>query len=202
MAAVTTPAQVCNLALAAVGSRQFIDDLGEATLEAEVCNRLFASVRNELLAAWPWRFATRRAVLGLTAEVRTGWGYCYTLPADCLVARRIWDGKRLPGAGQSIPFSKELNDAGGGFLLVTDQPQAELEYTAEVTTVALWPPHFVTAVAAVLATHLASALSVKPQVSELMMRRAQLALTRAAAVDANEAQRDEEPDSEFIRERG
>lgn len=202
MAAVTTEAQVCNLALAAVGSRQFIDTLTEASTEAEVCARLFASVRNECLAAWPWRFAAKRALLALTTEERTGWGYCYAFPADCLVARRIWDGVRTPGAGEAIPFGKELNDAATGHLLVTDMQSAELVYTAELKTVALWPPHFAAAVAAQLAVGLASALPVKPDVAMALQRQAHLALQRAAAVDGNEGRADVESESEFIRERG
>lgn len=202
MPAVTTPEGVCNLALGVVGHRQFLDSLNESSVEAEVCSRFYASTRNDLLAAWPWRFATKRAVLALTAESRSGWGYAYAAPADMLVARRIWDRRRNPGAGEAIPFAKELNDAASGHLILTDQAEAELLYTVELAVVALWPPHFVAAVAARLAVALAGALAVKPQIIPMLERGATLALQRAAAIDANEGQRDVEADSEWIRERG
>ena len=65
---------------------------------------------------------------------RSGWGYAYTAPADMLVARSIFAGKREPGQDQDVPFTKELNDAGTGFLLLTDMTAAELIYTTADAT--------------------------------------------------------------------
>lgn len=208
MPAVTTEAGVCNLALGLVGQKQFIDRLDEDLTEAEVCEQFYASTRNELLEAWHWRFATKRAVLALAADSagdpleRTGWAYCYVAPADMLKARRIWDGDRASGAGSRIPFSKELNDDATGHLILTDQQDAELIYTVELRTVALWTPKFVVAVAKQLAVYLATALPVKPELARLLQPAATLALQQAAAADANEGEPDPEADSEWIRERG
>lgn len=208
MAAVTTEAEVCNMALGLVGQRQFIDRLDARSTEAQVCNRFFASTRNELLEAWHWRFATKRAVLALAADSagelieRSGWGYCYVAPTDMLKARRIWDGDRSAGAGSRIAFGKELNDDASGHLITTDQPEAELVYTVELRAVALWTPKFVMAMAKQLAVYLATALPVKPELARLLQPAATLALQQAAAGDANEAEPDPEADSEWIRERG
>ena len=200
MAAVTTEAQVCNIALGFVGQRQLIDRIDEATTEAQLCAAYFATVRNDLLEAWHWRFATKRAVLALTNESRLGWAFCYRSPADCLKARRIWDGDTQPGE-KRIPFTRELNDAGDGHLILTNHPEAELVYTVELKTVALWPTAFVNAVAAALAVALAPALAAKPQLIPTFERRALLAFQRAAAFDANETEPDEPAESEMISER-
>ena len=200
MAAVTTEAEVCNIALGLVGQRQFIDRLDEATTEAQVCAEYFAATRNDLLEAWHWRFATKRAVLALTTETRREWAFAYQSPADLLKARRIWDGERAPGSAR-IPFTRELNDAASGHLILTNQPDAELIYTVELTTVALWPAAFVQALAAQLAVFLAPALAAKPQLLPTLERRAVLAFQRAAALDANETEPDEQAESEMIRER-
>lgn len=200
MPAVTTEAEVCNLALGLVGQRQFIDRLDEDSAEAQACAEYFATVRNELLEAWHWRFATKRAVLALTTETRTGWGFAYQSPADLLRARRIWDGDTAPGS-RRIPFTRELNDAATGHLILTNQPEAELVYTVELTRVALWPTAFVTAVAAQLAVCLAPALAAKPQLMPSFERRALLTFQRAAALDANETEPDEQAESETISER-
>lgn len=202
MPAVTTPAQVCNLALGLVGQRQFIDSLTEESVEAQVCARYYATVRNALLAKRWWRFAKKRAVLALTTEEREGWGFCYTQPTDLLVARYIWTGKRRPARGEGCPFEVELNDAATGHLVCTDMEDAELVYTVELATVALWRPLFVDAVAAELAVRLAGAIPVKPQLMPMLQQNAFQRLMEAAAADANEAADDEEPDSEFILERG
>lgn len=201
MPAVTTEAQVCNIALGLVGHRQLIDNLLEPTAEAQACAANFASVRNELLSLWPWRFAKRQATLGLTAETREGWGFTYRLPADCLVPRSIWTGVRRPGAGERIPFEVMLDDAGTGHLLCTDMELAVLLYTAELQTVALWPPLFVEAVAARLAAKLAGSLPVRPELMPGLASAARLALQQAAAVDANGAEEDQEADAEWIRVR-
>jgi hypothetical protein len=201
MAAVTTEAQVANLALGLVGQRQTIDSLNEATTEAQVAKTYFASTRNELLEAWDWRFCKRSVVLALTSETRSGWTYVYAAPADMLKPRAIWNGIREPGAGERIPFDWELNDAGDGFLILTDQPEAQLVYTVELKKVALWPALFVKAVAAQLAVYFAGSIPVKPQLMPGLEAGALRALQKAAASDANAAQRDPEADAESIRVR-
>lgn len=201
MVAVTSEHQVANLALGIVGQRQFLDSLDEPTTEAQVAKTFFASTRNEVLAAYRWRFATKRAVLALTTEERSGWGYAYAAPANMLVAQYIWSGDRAPGAGDAVAFAKELNDAATGHLILTDMAEAELVYTMELKTVALWPPHFVKTLAAQLAVYLAGALPVKPELMAPLQRSAQMALQTAAAIDANEAQRDADADAESVRVR-
>lgn len=201
MAAINQPHEVANLALGLIGQRQLLNSLEEDSTEAQMAKLYFAPTRDELLAAWDWRFARARAVLALTTEERTGWTYCYAAPTGMLAARRIWDGTREPGEGERIPFDKELNDAGDGHLIVTDQPDAELVYTRSLETVALWPQGFVKAVAAQMAVYLAGALPVKPGLARTLQPAATLALQQAAAQDAREAQRDPEAEAEAIRVR-
>jgi hypothetical protein len=201
MAALTAEHQVANLALGLIGQRQFLDSLTEASTEAIVARNYYAQTRNELLAAWRWRFATKRTVLALTTQARSGWTYTYAAPADMLAPQYIYPGTREPGQGEQIPFAWELNDAGDGFLILTDQSAAELVYTRELTTVALFPPYFVKALAAQLAVYLAGALPVKPQLIPMLESGARIALQAAAAIDGNAATRDELADAESIRVR-
>lgn len=207
MPAVTTVAQVANLALGLIGQRDYLDGVTEDSAEAIAVATFFASARNELLSRYHWRFATKRVVLAIAADgngdpqVRSGWGYCYAAPADMLVAQRIWDGQREPGEGERIAFGKELNDAGDGHLIVTDQANAELIYTVELATVALWPSLFVMAVAARLAVFLAGAIPSKSELMPGLQGAATQALLTAASRDFGEGQRDPPADSESIRVR-
>lgn len=194
-------ASICNLALGLVGQTQFVDSLDEATKAAEVAKTYFAATRDELLAAYRWRFATKRQALAPTLQVRAGWTYAYAAPADMLVPQCIWPGMRNPGRGEEVPFAVELNDAADGQLILTDWEDAELKYTVALTRVALFPPYFVAALAAQLAVYFAGALPVKPQLMPGLQSAAQLKLQTAAAIDANQATRDEEAESEFIRAR-
>lgn len=203
MATVTTEAELVNLALARIGHRDYLDDLGEDSAEAESASQVYKTTRNALLARRDWNFASGELELALTTEERVGWGYCYALPADCLVARSIWPGERRPGPGNAIPFATTLNDARTGRLVVTDQEAAILRYTVELTTVGLFPPHFVVALAAQLGAELGAALKVVPS-GELtgLLRIAETEYSKAAAIDANEEVQDQQADAEWIAARG
>lgn len=196
----TDAVQICNKALLRIGHRQLIGDLGENTAEAQACNTLYPLSRDEVLAELPWRFASYRSVLALLTTTRNGWAFAYSLPADCVAPRRLWDGLRNPGKGQRIPFDVE-GDATSGGILLTDQPAAELIYTALIEDVPRFPPLFVDALAWKLAADLALGVTVKPQVGMAMAQQYTRALARAAASDANQGQADVPPDAEHIRAR-
>lgn len=199
----TTEARVCNIALLRVGITQFIGSLGEATTEANVCNQLWEDARDAVLEARWWRFATRRSVLSLlTSVTRSGWGFVYSLPTDCVAPRFIWNGMRNPPAQLRVPFTMELNDAATAKVLLTDMEDAELIYTRRVGEVGLFPALFVNALAWKLAADLALALPVKPQVGLAMQQGYARALAEAAVADFDMAQEDLPPESETIRERG
>lgn len=194
-------AQLCNVALLRIGERQLIDDLDEDTAPAKACKALYAHARDEVLEAAWWNWATRRAVLALLdGETRTGWGYVYALPDDCLAARSIYTGTRSPSARQRIPFSMEMGATGR--VLLTDMEDAELVYTARVTTVALFPTSFADAVAWRLAVDLVLAIPVKPQLAPMIERKALSAFNAALSADRTEMQEDRPPESEFITVRG
>lgn len=194
----TTPAQIANLALGAIGQRQLIDALTEDSPEAAAVQVYYEQTRREVLSSWWWKFATKRVVLATTTEERTGWGYCYAAPTDMLVARFIWAGRAV---ATHIPFDIELNDDDDGRLILTDEAEAELVYTMTEPPVGLYPPHFVKAFALHLATQLANMLPVKPELVPLLEKRATFALLTAQRLDGNEGKQDEKPDSEFIRVR-
>lgn len=200
MPAFTTPAQICNAALADVGQRQFIDDLSEPTPQAQVCARLFTSLRNQMLEKAPWRFATRRAVLVDSGESRDEWGMAYELPADCLRPLRIATLDQQ-ATNDDVPFELELNDAGTRQLLLTDVTPATLVYVAEVSAVGLWHTLFCEALAAELAVHLARALPVKPALGRDLKADARTALLAAMAYNDNLVTKPRRADAEWISDR-
>lgn len=196
MPATIAPHEVCNLALSHVGNGQSLNSLEERTLEARMCKLHYGPTRDKLLELFPWRFATKRAVLAELAEERTGWDFVYQLPADCLQPQYIWTGIRNPSSDLRVPFDVEATGAAAtvtGRVLVTDQADAELIYTAECPTVALWTPSFVDAVAWALAVKLALVVPVKPQLAALAMPEARRALAEAKASQLNSRQADPPP---------
>lgn len=194
-------AQVCNLALLRVGSRAVIQNLEEKTAEAIACKAIFELARDAVLAEVPWSFATRRATLALiSGATRDGWQYVYDVPADFLAARYIYAGIRNPASDERIPFALE-DDVNNELVLLTDAEDAVLVYTYRCTSPGLWSPLFVDALAWRLASDLALALSVKPQVGLAMAQGYEAALRKAAAADWNQQREDMPPEAEWIRKR-
>lgn len=199
----TTAAQVCNLALGLVGQRQFIDDLDEATTEAQVCKVFYDDTRRELLQAFAWRFAMSPFIaLGELSDTVQDWDYVYQAPSDMLPegAAVIWSGNRVEGEGDRVAF-KQAMLTGSRPVILTDMEGAYLSYTVDIDKPALWPPLFTKAVAAQLAVYLAGALPVKPQLIPMLEQRAMQAFLAAAARSGNAAVPDAPADSALITAR-
>lgn len=202
MATVTTEAQLCNLALGFVGQRQMITSLTEASEEAQLCAVYYATARDMVLSSRAWRFATRRSVLALSTEERTNWEYVYAVPALMMEPHEIASSMRpTPSIDARIPFDIELNDAGTARLILTDEPDAELIYSAQVNQVGLYSPPFVLAVAWQLAVFLANSLPVKPQLGQWCQQQADKHQALAAVHDLNTAVPSPAANAETIRTR-
>jgi hypothetical protein len=211
----THAVQICNKALLRVGQRQLIGDLAEDTTEAQACNALYDMAVDEVLSEVPWRWATLRATLALIGvNAPMGWAYAYALPEDCITARYVLPesvaapifppnfdtSQSAPGREGRVPFIIKYN-ATSGRSLFTDQENASLVYTARVTVVPHFPPLFVDALAWKLASDLALALPVKPQVGLAMLQGYKQALAVAVLMDVSQGQTDTPPDAEHIRVR-
>lgn len=219
-----TEAQLCNVALARVGQRQLIDSLTEDTAGAKLCAAAYPNARDVVLAGHPWPFCTRPAFLAELAETRPGHAHVYALPADCLEPQYLFSGVRpgqttatlsncawLPwvsacfgagvGLGMPVEFAIEAKADGSGSVLVTDQEDAQLIYTAAVTQVPAFPALVADAIAWRLAQDLALSLAVKPQLAFAVDQKADAALRKAQAQAANAQQADPRPVSKFISAR-
>ena len=196
-----TVAGVCNLALARVGQREFIDSLEEATTQAQVCAAIWEATRDSCLAAAPWRFARRRAALALTTYERSGWAYVYALPSDCITPVEIYPGVRPTLPGGQVPFVLELDDSANALVLCTDAVEPELSYVRRLENPALWPMKFVQYVASALAIELALSLPVKPELARGLMPSMTAALLSAETHDNRSQVDDNPPEGESVRAR-
>lgn len=155
---------ICNMGLSHVGGRP-IASLTEDSAEALHCRTFYDQVRDETLRAHRWSFATRRAVLAELGGAPAGWAYRYAVPVDCLLVREI---VRPHSSMPAVRYRLE-NDAAAGRVLLTDQPQATLLYTARITDPALFDVSFVGA----LTWALAAAVALPIGATETMQRNAQ-----------------------------
>lgn len=214
---VTTAADVCNLALVAIGHTDFITDpdLDEDSTESEVAAKVYATCVEVTLERAEWNFAARRKTLAMVAGpgvneqlLRNGWAYVYSWPADCVAARRITlDGIRAPPPIARPVFAVESDDTGGrgnvtGKVIVTDQVEAELQYTGRVNIPALWSGPFVEALSWKLAAKFALGIQKKSATALEMEKMFERALGIAASSQQRQGTEDQPALSEYTIVRG
>lgn len=138
--------QICNLALLKFGDISILS-INDATTEARSCKVLWDLMVDEMLYAFPWNFAMKRADLGayLAETPAFEFDYKYTLPGDCL---RVWE----------LYDSTANWVVENGELLIGDDT-AQIRYISRVSDEAKFNPAFANCLAIRLAAELATKLS-------------------------------------------
>lgn len=165
--------QICNLALAAIGTRSSIASINERSKEANALLVQYQTALEAVLQAAFWNFARKQVALTLLRDatatpsqnVPAPWLYEYSVPSDCLQARYIMPQLiNEPGSAagaQSLPpyvgppvrwvFSSDVDAAGQDVnVILSNQPQALLVYTKRLANTELFDAQFTRAFAAYL----------------------------------------------------
>ncbi len=199
--------EICNMALSHIGHSQRIDDLTEASLEAEQCSLFYEHARDYVLRAdCDWGFATAFAQL---AQVATNpnpeYPYAYAVPNDCMRVRRILPPSFPAGflpvgvCMQAIPDIKfRLINGASQRLISTVIEPATLEYTLKVESPEMFDPVFVSALSWYLASLIAAPLAKDTSVAQSCYAAYQGDILRAAAAALNEGAPGQPPESSFI----
>lgn len=134
---------LCNQALLQMGGKR-ITDFDDSSVEARDCNTFYPFVRDQVLEAFPWRFAKKRATLKMSSITPAfGYSYAFNLPADCLRPLSIdYD------AGDEPNWERE------GTVILTDEEEVNLHYIARVDS-SRFSPSFIRAASLLLASRLA-----------------------------------------------
>lgn len=83
--------QICNKALDKLGQNP-ITSLTDGTKAANMCNRNWEMIRDEVLRAHPWNFAMTRATLAPSSTAPDwGFSYAFPMPTDCLRLVEVLD---------------------------------------------------------------------------------------------------------------
>jgi len=175
--------EILNLALLRLGTRAQIEHPEEQSREASVLAILYPSCLDATLAAFPWGFAVKRDALAEMADPPADWTYRYRYPGDCMRARNIVP--RARDRRPPIPFEVAW-DGDSGRVILTDEAQAVLRYTARMSDPAVFDPEFVYALSWHLASEAAVALTDSPAVKQQAYAIYQAALRQAWAAVANE----------------
>lgn len=202
---VQSTTEIANLALGHLAVSKQVSDLTnlqERTAEALACRRFFNVALDRILGEFPWPFATRFAFLGLIEELEDEeWTYSYQYPADCVTLRRLLSGKRMDTEDTQVPY--RLVEGAAGHAILTDQEDAQAEYTGRITDVLRYPADFTMAFSYLLAFMIAPSVTQGDQF-KLGERAGQLyfiEVERAKARAFNEQRRDLDPEPEMIRAR-
>lgn len=208
----TSEVDICNQALARVGITMEIDALTDATVEAQVCKRNYAQLRDNLLETVDWPFASRRSTLAALSSTRSDWAFVFGLPSDLIAPRELvfmadqtyyyWVFDRPYVLPRPAPgFAIEASDDGLSKVLLCNLEVPELRYTARITDPKQFSPLFTEALVARLAAELAPPLQKGWALRQQYMGEYEAARSKAAAAILNQRQNDPEPDSEMIRVR-
>lgn len=174
----------------------------ERSEEANAIKSFYNTAREFIQSNFPWPFLTKSELLALVEEDPTDeWNYSYRYPSDCLKVRRIFSPIRNDYRQSRVPYLMYRDDTGK--LIYTDQEDARIEYSAELTEEEKWPADFILAFSAILAFYVAPRLTkgdpfkMRKDMLELYLSQLRSAEQRSL----NEEQAEEVPLSEFQRAR-
>jgi hypothetical protein len=196
------------MALSHIGSEARVSSISppDGSVEAGHCATFYDQARTELLEPGNWRFALKRATLSQTTNLSTAWAYAYTLPSDCLRALRVLrpgvgvtvftqDTAALADDRDSAPFDLE------GDVLYTNEVDAVLLYSKDVTDTTKFTASFTTAFGYLLASYLAGPIVKGNEGTRLgdgMRQRAMSLADVSATASANASSEDNTPTSTIL----
>lgn len=161
---------ICNIALSNLGSRAQITSISppDGTVEAGYCARFYPIARKEALDQHTWTWSKKRVLLASAANPSDTWLYAYALPSDCLSPLRVIQ-QSIARDIFSYPFGPfytvddfnvftergSANFQVEGDVLLTNEPDAVLLYTRDITDTTKFSASFTTYLADLLSAYLA-----------------------------------------------
>ncbi|MDH5722950.1 MAG: hypothetical protein OEY94_06480 [Alphaproteobacteria bacterium] len=166
---------LCSRALIRIGAAP-ITSFADGTAESEIAGALYDTVRDALLSAYAWSFASGQIALSqiVTAPV-ADYDYAYGLPNDFLRALSAGSGSRGRGLNYRI--------AAGA--LHTNAPDVILSYVFRPDE-ASFPPYFDQALIARLSAEFTIPVTENTSRSEAMFALAEREFQRARQIDAQQ----------------
>jgi hypothetical protein len=200
----TSKTQIVNIGLMRMGVSQSVANVDtENSREALSARLVFDDEVRYVLRDFPWPWATAYGDLGLVdgsdSEAANGdWQYAYRYPSDCLFARRL---VTSAGRNNANPPPYKLGRDDQGKLIFTNEADATLEYTVDVSDPDEFDSLFVSMLAWRLAASMAPSLSRIKDMAKTAMEMYELDKSKAQSRALNEQQQEVPAESEFIRAR-
>jgi len=170
-----SPIALCSRALLKLGAGS-IASFDEGTAESEVAANLFGHIRDAMLSAHPWSFATAQMTLGrLSAVPVADYACAYQLPADFLRALSVGGDGRGRGADYRIAERRLHSNLSKVVLTYIFRPVEEE-----------FPPFFDQALIARLSAEFCIPLTESTSRSDSLHRLAEIEFGRAKGIDSQQ----------------
>jgi len=171
---------ICNSALVKVGAER-ISSINQDTKSAKILKAVYEQVRDAVIAAHPWNFAIKRAVLYPTATTPDfEFDYQYDVPLDCLHVLSVYDESDAFGGDESIDYVVEDRK------ILTDESTLNVRYVYRATDESLWSAYFAEAFAWRLAQEVAYNLTQSMSVATACEQKYRKELAEARSRDGAE----------------
>lgn len=169
--AFTSETQLCNNALLRLGANT-ISSLTDGTVEANICNQVYAITRDSLLRMHFWNFAIVRDSIAadVTAPAFEYSAY-YTLPSDFIRVYKLYN--------QSSEYKIEAQK-----IAINQSGELEIAYVARITDVTKFDELFSEALVLMLAVKIARRVGGTGFDTTDLKQELQLRLAEAKMVDA------------------
>lgn len=166
---------LCSRALIRIGAAP-ITSFTDGTAESEIAGALYAPVRDALLSAYAWSFATGQAVLSkLETPPIADYAHAFQLPADYL--RALSAGASTRGRGLNYRIARgQLHTSSDGVILTYVFRPEEEEF----------PPYFDQALIARLSAEFTIPVTESTSRAEAHFRIAEGEYERARQIDAQQ----------------
>ena len=162
-------------ALIKIGA-QAISSFEDGTAESEIAGALYEQVRDSLLSAYAWSFATGQVELAQLTEGPTAdYTYAYELPTDFLRALSAGNASRGRGLNYRILSGALHTNAAEVILTYIYRPEEES-----------FPPYFDSVLIAHLAAEFCIPVTENTSRSDSLYNRAQEEFKRARQIDAQQ----------------
>lgn len=166
---------LCSRALIRIGAAP-ITSFDDGTAESEIAGALFGPVRDALLSAYSWSFATGQVALSeLGTPPVADYAHAFQLPVDFLRAMSAGTGGRGRGLNYRLARGALHTDADSVLLTYVFRPTEEE-----------FPPYFDAALIARLAAEFTIPVTENTSRAEAMFRLAELEYERARQIDAQQ----------------
>lgn len=163
----STKIKICSDAALLVGSSP-VASITDDTTQARLTLNMFEGVRDEMLRAHPWHFATKRVALSpLVGSPPFGFKFAFNTPADMLKFISVED----PEIG--VHFKLESRK------ILANKNAINIIYIFRNEDISTWPPDFIAAVTYELASRIAYPITKSEAVKQSLEQKAQFKLAIA-----------------------